>query len=82
MPEFTPPVAGDKPAAGRATSTPPGQGGKGGSGQGGTQPPVAGGVPATAPAADIPGAFLPDRGVRESITFGQGTGDNDKHRAR
>ena len=74
------PVEGAKPAQGTPVGAASGSPSTG-AGQGGTTGPVAGGVPATANVPDIPPAFLPDRGVRESITHGQGTGDNDRNRA-
>ena len=75
------PVEGAKPAQGTPVGAASGSPTTGGSGQGGSIGPVVGGVPATANVPDIPPAFLPDRGVRESITHGQGTGDNDRNRA-
>lgn len=76
------PVEGAKPNQGTPVGAASGSPTTGGSGQGGTIGPVAGGVPATSKVPDIPPAFLPDRGLRESITHGQGTGSNDKNKAR
>jgi hypothetical protein len=75
------PVEGAKPAQGTPVGAASGSPTTGGSGQGGSIGPVVGGVPATAAKSDIPSSHLPDRGVRESITHGQGTGSNDKNKA-
>lgn len=74
------PIQGGKPDHGTAVNAASGSPSSG-AGQGGTTAPVAGGVPGKVSVPDIPAAFLPDRGLRESITFGQGTPDNDSKKA-
>lgn len=79
---FTPPVVGDKPAPGIPASTPPAHSAASSYTVGGTTAPGVNNVPNGANAQlDTPPSHFPDRSPRESITHGQGVGDNDKHKA-